>query len=104
MALSSKVWVGLGSSLIGVVLGMTLSKAMTKVQTSSERNGSHLVEYEDAFVNAIVFRRELRQVANVDSLFAQDPYFNRYIRIIHHDSVSMEALSVPRAGERGNYY
>ncbi len=63
-----------------------------------------MIEYEDTFVNAVSFQRELHEQPNVDSLFVQQPSFSRSICVLRNDSMGLEALSIPPAGGTENYY
>lgn len=104
MALSSKVGIGLSSALLGLVIGIAISRGWTELDRSKERKGSHIIEYENTLITALSFQVLLDDQPNVDSLFAQNPAYSRGICVLRNDSLGLEALSIPPAGGNENYY
>ncbi|QIL78174.1 MULTISPECIES: hypothetical protein [Hymenobacter] len=62
------------------------------------------MDYEDTLVNASVFRTQLRETPNLDTVFARVPFLAKCIRVLWQDSVALEAISIPAPGEDNNFY
>ncbi|QDA62007.1 hypothetical protein [Hymenobacter jejuensis] len=107
MAISTRAWTSIGAALAGLVVGLGLAatfRPRTPFTIDEEIRAGANVEYEDTFLNAVGFRSELRAQPNVDSVFAQHPFFRQAIRVLRRDSSGVEALSMPRPGRKENYY
>lgn len=104
MALFSKVGIGLGSTLLGIVIGIAVSRGLTEVQRSNEAKAIPMIDYENTLLNALSFQVLLDEQPNVDSLFAQNPAYSRSICVVRNDSLGLEALAIPPAGGNENYY
>lgn len=105
MHVSAKGWISIGSALGGLLIGFEWGSRRHLPEPSLRQyQGQQNIEYEDSYINAVVFRSGLREQPNLDSLFAHKPFFHQAIRVLRQDSAGIEALSMPRPGTRENYY
>jgi hypothetical protein len=92
------------SLLLGFVAGSYWQVSRSLSASEPESQEGRIIEYEDAYDNAVAFRNCLRKQPILDSLFAQEPFFKQAVRILRQDSARVEALAMPQPGRIGNYY
>lgn len=105
-------WGILGAGLVGLLAGFGLGTHWPAVPPNDPSGaaktgsppGNGIVDPEDAYLNAVGFRDELRAGAPVDSLLAPGSFWRRTMRVLRHDSTGLEAVAMPRPGRGGNYY
>ena len=106
MTISASAWSIGGALLLGLVAGFGLATYRQGILAETERELPERgnVDYEATYTNAVLFRQMLRQEPRLDSLFARELFFANAIRILRRDSTGIEALAIPRVGEKENYY